>query len=175
MELPEFKSFRKIHRWNRDVIVTEKLDGTNGLVWISDDGREIAAGSRNRWLTLDDDNYGFASWVETNRLDLLKLGPGSHHGEWWGSGIQRKYGLTEKRFSLFNVSLTEIPTCCELVPTLWTGTMEQLEVPAIMNRLKILGSVAVPGFMNPEGIVIYHVASNAIFKKTFEKEEGKTL
>ena len=50
--------------------------------------------------------FGFARWVETNRERLITLlGPGLHFGEWWGSGIQRGYGLTkgDKRFSLFNV------------------------------------------------------------------------
>ncbi len=61
-------------------------------------------GSRTRWITAQDDNHGFARWVEGNKQELLKLGAGRHFGEWWGSGIQRGYGLQkgEKRFSLFN-------------------------------------------------------------------------
>ena len=39
------------------VYVFPKIDGTNGSVWI-DDGI-IKAGSRNRELTLDNDNAGF--------------------------------------------------------------------------------------------------------------------
>jgi hypothetical protein len=84
------------------MIVTEKLDGTNAQVHITDDGR-IFAGSRNRWITPDADNFGFARWVAEHEEELRALGPGSHYGEWWGSGIQRRYGLDEKRFSLFNV------------------------------------------------------------------------
>jgi len=33
------------------------------------------------------------------------------------------------------------------------------------------GSVASPGFMRPEGVVVYHVAANMYFKKTIEKDE----
>lgn len=100
---PEFGSFAKIPRLSRTAIATEKIDGTNAQIWISDDGSEIAAGSRNRWITPEDDNYGFARWVQEHRDQLITLGPGRHYGEWWGSGIQRRYGLAEKRFSLFNV------------------------------------------------------------------------
>jgi len=39
-----------------------KLDGTNGSVWMSDDG-DIMAGSRNRTLSLDFDNAGFLAWI----------------------------------------------------------------------------------------------------------------
>jgi hypothetical protein len=60
---------------------------------------------------------------EEHRDDLLTLGPGRHFGEWWGAGIQRRYGLTEKRFSLFNVTRwgEARPACCHVVPTLYRG------------------------------------------------------
>ena len=64
----------------------------------------IYAGSRTRWITPQDDNYGFAGWVERNSGELTKLGEGHHFGEWWGLGIQRKYNKKEKTWSLFNVS-----------------------------------------------------------------------
>jgi hypothetical protein len=161
-----FIEFPKIARLSREIIVTEKLDGTNAQIYIPDRPicfcghadvdhemnvaylnrpckiciggftctgynqveQQIFAGSRTKWITPEDDNKGFARWVEVNREKLLKLGPGSHFGEWWGSGIARGYGLTkgEKRFSLFNVSRwgpggmdeTLKPECCSVVPTL---------------------------------------------------------
>ena len=33
------------------------------------------------------------------------------------------------------------------------------------------GSLAAPGFMKPEGVVIYHTAANIMFKKTFKNDE----
>lgn len=174
--LPEFISFPKIGRLNREVIVTEKLDGTNAQVYVSDDGKELHAGSRNRWITPRADNYGFATWVEANREELLKLGPGLHYGEWWGSGIQRTYGLTEKRFSLFNVSRwadpETRPKCCGVVPLLWKGMFEDLPLGKILNELREKGSVASPGFTKPEGIVIFHTATGTLFKKTLEGDES---
>jgi hypothetical protein len=44
----------------------------------------------------------------------------------------------------------------------------------VQQSLKILeneGSQAAPGFMKPEGIVLFHVAGNFGMKKTFEKDE----
>ena len=116
----------------------------------------------------------------------MNLGIGTHHGEWWGSGIQRGYNLPkgEKRFSLFNVGrwvkdknvqLLEkqeyCPECCYIVPVLWTGIFDTEVIDNELNTLKINGSVASPGFMNPEGIVIYHRAGNLMFKKTIKKDE----
>jgi hypothetical protein len=46
-----------------------------------------------------------------------------------------------------------------------------MDVDAILERLRVGGSVAAPGFMQPEGIVIYHAASRTLFKKTIEKDE----
>jgi hypothetical protein len=170
--LPEFKGFSKIPRYNREVIVTEKIDGTNGQIYITEDN-EIYAGSRNRWLTVNNsDNYGFAKWVQEHKEDLLTLGHGRHFGEWWGSGIQRKYNLKEKRFSLFNTFnyATERPDCCGVVPIIWRGLMEDLNIERIMSELLEGGSFAAPGFMQPEGIVIFHTASGNLYKKTFNDD-----
>ena len=172
----EFTPFPKIARFSRDVIVTEKIDGTNASVHITDDGRMLV-GSRTRWITPQADNFGFAAWCEANRDELMKLGPGTHFGEWWGSGIQRGYGLAkgEKRFSLFNVSRwgdgIVRPSCCSVVPVLWSGKFDEFNPSTVLERLMALGSVAAPGFMKPEGIVIHHVAACMSFKKTLEKDD----
>ena len=172
---PEFIEFKKIPRLSRECVVTEKIDGTNGVVVITDDGN-LLAGSKSRWITPAEDNYGFAKWVEGNKTELMKLGPGRHYGEWWGRGIQRNYGLSEKRWSLFNVSKwsddAARPACCHVVPVL---ARDLFDAPALalktLKKLKEEGSIAAPGFMKPEGIIIFHVASNLLFKKTIEKDE----
>src|SRR5690349_11912868 len=98
----EFEAFNKIARLSRNCTITEKIDGTNACIAISDDGKDFFIGSRSRWITPEDDNFGFARWATEHREELLLLGPGRHWGEWWGAGIQRRYGVPEKRFSLFN-------------------------------------------------------------------------
>jgi hypothetical protein len=191
------------------MIVTEKLDGTNASVmvvpklekeldgWPSDmamagdvEGGVVQnylyAGSRKRFINPDNDNFGFARWVCDNAEELIKLGPGTHFGEWWGKGIQRGYDLDEKRFSLFNVmrwadshshegdlapKQSVAPACCHVVPVIYHGPFDLERVEFELDYLKKRGSWAVDGFMNPEGIMIYHTAANQIFKKTFDGDE----
>lgn len=171
----EFRPFGKIPRLSREVIVTEKIDGTNGSIVISPDGKTIQAGSRNRFITTDNDNFGFAKWVEKNKEELLTLGPGHHYGEWWGQGIQRGYELQERRFSLFNTirwTVDKLPPCCNVVPVLYKGIFNTTDIDSVLWNLENNGSKAKPGFMKPEGIVIYHVAANVLFKKTLDKDDS---
>lgn len=195
----EFKPFPKIARLSRDVVVTEKIDGTNAQVYIVHkdeissltqiegavniiDGYIIYAGSRTRWIKpgKETDNYGFAAWVRDNANELVKLGPGSHFGEWFGSGIQRGYGLKEKRFALFNTARWSDagvrPKCCDVVPVLYSGIFDTREVETALESLRVKGSYMAPGFMRPEGVIIYHTASGTLYKKTLEKDqEPKSL
>jgi len=174
---PEFAPFAKMARLNRECIITEKIDGTNAQIFIDETGQHIFAGSRSRWLTPDDDNFGFAYWVETNCAELLKLGPGRHFGEWWGAGIQRKYGQTAQHFSLFNVGRwTKTgalpPTCCRVVPVMYAGPFITSAVERCVVDLRTHGSLAAEGFMQPEGIVVYHKAAGTLFKVTVERDEA---
>lgn len=140
----------------------------------------VRAGSRNRWLTPGSDNFGFANWVQRYGVSLARLGPGLHYGEWWGSGIQRTYGLTggDKRFSLFNVGRwVDTPNGVydrtdptpgkdpiavpglRVVPTLYYGAMRdpsgRCMIEESMRRLKFGGSEAERGFTDPEGVMVY--------------------
>lgn len=172
--MTEFYAFPKIARFSREMVITEKLDGTNAQVSVSDNGLTLMAGSRNRWLTPEEDNFGFASWCRANEEELLKLGPGRHYGEWWGRGIQRGYGLAQRHFSLFNVGRWNAenppPACCLTVPILYRGPLNTLEVDVQLRLLAHTGSVAAPGFKSPEGIIIFHTAAGVAFKKTFDDE-----
>jgi len=176
MRIPDidFQAFRKIPRLSKDVIVTEKIDGTNGLVYVADDG-EVHAGSRTRWIDPNNDNMGFAKWVAANVDELRQLGPGFHYGEWWGHGIQRNYALPEKRFSLFNVSRwaddAVRPACCHVVPVLYQGEFTQSAWANPLRQLRQDGSAAAPGFMQPEGVCIFHTASMTYFKKMLENDD----
>ena len=164
----KFESFQKIPRLSREIIVTEKIDGTNACIVIGDNG-EFACQSRSRFITPDDDNYGFARWAYANIEELSRLGPGYHYGEWWGQGIQRGYGLTEKRFSLFNTRRwgehnPNTPQCCHVVPMLRASDSSE-----VVRFLQQNGSVAAPGWERPEGAVMYEPDTDTCFKIIMDK------
>ena len=189
-----FVEFPKIARLSRACLISEKIDGTNATICIVEDG-QFLTGSRTRWITPEDDNHGFSRWAHANRDELMKLGVGTHRGEWWGSGINRAYGLKngEKRFSLFNVSrwclhghtpariVMEdpriekfqdiLPACCGLVPVLYSGIFTTEACDNALEWLKANGSSASPGYSNPEGIVVFHSGNHVCFKKTIAKDE----
>lgn len=168
----EFWPWPKVARLNRDIIITEKIDGTNAAIGITAEG-EVYAQSRTRIITPEKDNFGFAGWVQKNEDVLLQaLGPGLHFGEWWGLGIQRGYGLIERRFSLFNTSRwKEGPGPCYVVPVLYEGPFSELAIRHAQDALRTGGSRAEPGYMKPEGIVIFHTGYNGMFKVTLEHDE----
>lgn len=172
----DFEEYPKIARLNRDVIISEKIDGTNAQILIGQDG-SMRCGSRNRWIDVGDDNAGFAYWVWQHTEELRELGPGRHFGEWWGQGIQRKYGQDRKRWSLFNVGrwAESRPPCCDLVPVLYRGNFDTGAVRNCLELLRTQGSSAAPGFMDPEGVVVWHTQGNIGFKVTLKNDDkGKS-
>ncbi|MFF1701292.1 RNA ligase family protein [Streptomyces sp. NPDC058252] len=216
IEEPAYPKFRPIPRLHRRVVITEKVNGTNGLIEITDvtdfstlelpaqsgfivhkDARKyrVSAGSRNRWISPQNDNFGFAKWVWEHAYELLALGEGKHYGEWFGKGIQSGYGLDEKRFALFNVNrwyeprfhwvvpehlepfpkaqpIPEVATLT-VVPVLSVTEGKYLneEVEEVLHILESSGSFIAPGFRDPEGIVVWHDAAGVYFKATLKNDE----
>lgn len=199
-----FEKFSSIPRLFRDMIVTEKIDGTNAAVVIerydassppeSDEyvlARPesvvyhmgayyiVGAQSRNRLLTPENDNQGFARWVSEHAATLVHdLGEGRHFGEWYGSGIQRRYGLDHKRFALFNASRWPrdvvadfVTPNVDVVPVLYSGPYSDEMIRECVRNLQECGSELVPGFRKPEGVVVYHVAARQTFKVLCESDE----
>lgn len=157
----------------------------------------VYAGSRNRWITPGNDNAGFAAWVKVHAEELVAgLGAGRHFGEWWGSGIQRNYGHKngDRFFSLFNArrwvehnkptylipsldasaepkSTQNAPACCRVVPVLYDGLFSTTAVNHALRSLADVGSVAQPGFLNPEGVIVFHEASLTGYKVLLENDD----
>jgi hypothetical protein len=230
-----FQAWPKLPRLHKDIIVTEKIDGTNAAVSIvpipegvqidpaaPETGRQLvgedlsgvpggynakfftrngdffllAAQSRKRLITPESDNFGFARWAFDHAQDLLvALGAGRHYGEWWGSGIQRGYGLPkgEKRFSLFNRTRyphlwdpdqtreelfdadgNELLPELDVVPVLYEGPFSEQAIEDAMQSLDDTGSFAAPGFKPAEGVVIFHEAAQQLFKWPFDPEPKGT-
>jgi hypothetical protein len=179
----EFVAWPKIPRFNRETIITEKIDGTNACIVITSD--DIYAQSRKQIITTERDNHGFATWVAANAEELREqLGEGRHFGEWWGAGIGKRYSAQmrdqPKRFSLFNAirwngSASDGFRCyeaplCHVVPVL--GIADRLDTSAVdhaIERLRKDGSYACPGATS-EGVIVYHPKGNVGFKITLEKD-----
>lgn len=195
-----YPKFGSIPRWYKTFTISEKVDGTNGLIAVLPDGDEynairstgivpiafneegslaIFAGSRSRWLSADDkakDNAGFAKWIQEHASEVAQLGEGFHYGEWYGSGINRGYDLPKgtKRFALFNTHRWTVsrPEIFDVVPILWEGSGDDLQegIDSAIQNLVTNGSVISPGFRNPEGIVIYSQEARSYWKKTIAND-----
>lgn len=192
----EFEPWPKIARLNRDITITEKIDGTNAAIIFepfpdaggrfdictveTETGRfNVGAQSRKRLILPGDDNFGFARWVADNAEPLFSvLGPGRHFGEWWGSGVQRGYGLPqgERRFSLFNTAryagVNDLVDGLSTVPVLYQGPFSEDAIQHELKMLAQLGSIAALGFTDPEGIIVFHSAANMMFKVTIKGDEA---
>lgn len=192
----DFVHWSKIPRLHRDWEITEKIDGTNGILHWSpyrdgrfDDNKVLAtnevegeklylfAGSRHRWLTPGEDNYGFAAWAKANADDLIVLGQGRHFGEWYGHGIQRGYGMTGRRFALFDTEWAaldpDLPPDVDVVPVLMTADGGQLNytIRGCIEDLRLCGSQLVPGFKDAEGVVARHKQHGSRFKVLLVNDE----
>lgn len=214
----EFTPWPKTARLFRDVVVTEKIDGTNSAIHITKgtavefptvtleahplrageffiDGHiwHVTVQSRKRIITpgKTTDNFGFAGWVYDNAADLVRiLGEGLHFGEWWGRGIQRGYGLEEKRFSLFNTDRwrradeetgtsmeqraeqSDLVGQIDAVPVIYAGTFSEADITRALTDLREFGSYAAPGFMNPEGICVFHSQTRNVYKVTLDNNDA---
>jgi hypothetical protein len=173
----EFIKFPKIPRMESvSLLITEKIDGTNAQVTVPEDPDEsLLVGSRNRWITpgKTTDNFGFAQWVSEHEVAIRTLGPGTHYGEWWGPGIGRGYGVVDRRWSLFNVHRDNVPCCVGQVPVLYHRQWDMFnqdtaqELVEVLHHLQATGSVASPGFMRPEGVVV--TMAGSLYKVIFDK------
>jgi hypothetical protein len=218
LKASDYPKFRPIPRLHRKIVITEKVNGSNGLVEVTEidldtldgplDGIGavihtvegptylVRAGSRNRWLSPDNDNFGFAKWVWESARELSNLGVGKHYGEWFGKGIQSGYGLDEKRFALFNVNRWYNPRDPEVTPayleqfpkaqpipelatltvvpviSIIDGKYTNIAVDEALHTLESEGSFIAPGFKDPEGIVVWHDAAGAYFKATIKNDEA---
>ncbi len=118
-KFPSIESFAHVNRRKQkdifskpvDYIAKVKLHGTNAAVRVSADGG-VFAQSRNRNLTPDDDNFGFATWLEgvkgifANAWDLEEGREIIFYGEWAGNGVQDTdaVNLTDcRKFYIFAV------------------------------------------------------------------------
>lgn len=164
-------------------------------VFLDDEERAFVVGaqSRKRLITPGSDNYGFARYVWENAGTLVELlGSGRHYGEWWGQGIQRRYGMSRKVFSLFNThrwgpairdaSGEPHPfgdkgraIGLDVVPVLYVGSFRSDAVAETLDQLCADGSYAARRygvkFDDPEGVIVYHQELRANLKAFCENDD----
>ena len=132
-EYPKYPSIERFE--NIYSVISEKVDGTNGLMEIhevfpkpdSDVTHVVTFGSRNKWIDVHSDNAGFANFFTphidkivrvpeilkanaVNELDNRNKAcnmPIRIYGEWFGQSIQRTYGLKQKLFMPFHTLLAK--------------------------------------------------------------------
>lgn len=112
----EFKKYQHVERFGTDEVdgiefgkcyVYYKIDGTNGSVWM--DGKAIKTGSRNRELTLDNDNAGFFAHIIQNEKIKKYLTKHPNHrlyGEWLVPHSLKTYRQDAwRRFYVFDITI----------------------------------------------------------------------
>lgn len=162
--MSDFNPYPKIPRLeNLKMWVTEKIDGTNAQVTVVE-GTITQMGSRNRPITAEDDNHGFAAWVEANRAALEAVLPdGTHYGEWAGPGIQGNPLKLERRcWFLFRALPDTHPDCLDaaeavglrVAPILYVGTLNTDVALLVAERLHKTGSAVSGATGRPEGVVV---------------------
>ena len=201
-----FEKWPSIPRWANDTVtITEKIDGTNAALiilpynidhetliqdgyakcWGPADAQigdlvTFAVQSRKRFIKpgKDTDNAGFAAYAFEHAPQFIALlGYGKHYGEWWGRGIQRGYGLDEKRLSLFSpwryehLALKDEVPGLDMVPVLYSGGWDGANVKKELTKLEEKGSVAAPGFKKPEGLIVQSAFTGAKYK-AFTWDDG---
>lgn len=172
----ELKPYGKTNRLKgMEVTITEKLDGTNGCIFI--EGDKIGAQSRNRMLQVgkvdgkDNDNFGFASWVHNNREELFKLGDGYHYGEWCGPGIQKNpMGMEQKEFFLFNTfrPVETLPQVVRQVPIVYQGSFQGED-----HVLELVEKLTEEREYKPEGVIVYFHDFRTVVKFTADGNQPK--
>lgn len=130
---PEIEAFHNVRKFTHHYpelveggVVTYrpkvKLHGTNAAIQIHKDGTVVAQ-SRTNVITPQNDNMGFASWVEANKECWAAKAPTDGvivFGEWCGKGIQPGVAVSEipKTFAIFAAQSMEYPEYVTYKPEL---------------------------------------------------------
>lgn len=119
MDFNDYK-YQHIERWDTDEVqylkgldtlyVQPKLDGTNALIAYNKDEDKLIIGSRNRFITVDNDNQGFARFVTDNAekyLNFFRKNPNVIlYGEFLINHVYKVKPQYFKNFYIFDVMNT---------------------------------------------------------------------
>ncbi|MGL5331146.1 MAG: RNA ligase family protein, partial [Peptostreptococcaceae bacterium] len=155
----EFKKYQHIERFGRGEVrnielgtcyVFPKIDGTNAQVYLRDG--ELKAGSRNRELSLEQDNAGFyAAMLENDKINAyLKKHP-THRvfGEWLVPHSLKTYRDDAwRRFYIFDVCLDKEDGTLEYIPyDIYKVWLEEFDLDYV-SPLKIVNNGSYEHFVH---------------------------
>jgi len=113
----QFEKYQHIERFGTTEVegidigtcyIFPKIDGTNSQLWWNDG---LKAGSRNRELTLDNDNAGFYNWAITDEkiLKFFEANPNVRlYGEWLVPHSLKTYADNAwRKFYVFDVTVED--------------------------------------------------------------------
>ena len=141
-EMTGFIKYQHIERLGTDEVdnildgtvhIFPKIDGTNGSIWLDDDG--LQAGSRNRHLTLDADNSGFLAWLCSEDQNATACSQAVQHnpemrlyGEWLVPHTLKAYRENAwRQFYVFDVGKLEPCAACVAGQYTDTETLEKVD------------------------------------------------
>lgn len=146
----EFLKYQHLERYGNDEVegiefgdcfIFPKLDGTNASVWLNREG-EIKAGSRNRELTLENDNAGFYAYVLSN--EKIKKYMRKHpthrlYGEWLVPHTLKTYREDAwRRFYIFDVVIDKEDGAIEYIPyDIYKPLLDEFELDYIPPIAKV--------------------------------------
>lgn len=163
-----FRKYQHVERFGttevRDIEIGEcyvfpKIDGTNASAWLNDEG-EICGGSRNRALSLDNDNAGYYNWLvqQENIIRYLKKNP-THRlfGEWLVPHSLKTYRQDAwRRFYVFDVAVDNDGDGNEYIPySIYQPLLEEFGIDYI-PPIKIIKNGSYDDF-------IFQMTNNNIF------------
>lgn len=124
----KFRKYQHLERYGKDEVegiefgdcfIFAKLDGTNASIWLDEEGN-VKAGSRNRELTLENDNAGFYAHVLSNKKIknyLIKYPTHRLYGEFLVPHTLKTYREDAwRKFYVFDVCIDRDEENVEYIP-----------------------------------------------------------
>lgn len=171
----EFKKYQHIERFGADevlnieigsIFIFPKIDGTNGSVWL--DGGAVQAGSRNRLLSIDNDNAGFCkAMLDDLRIEeyLLKHPEHRLYGEWLVPHSLKTYRQDAwRKFYIFDVCIDREDTVEYIPYDIYKPMLDEFNLDYIPPIAEM-----------KQGLHTYESFLKALEKNVFLIEDGKGI
>jgi hypothetical protein len=145
-----FRPYQHLERFGNDEVeeiefgscfIFPKVDGTNSSIWLDDEGN-IKAGSRNRTLSLENDNAGFYAYILTNdkiKEYLMKHPTHRIYGEFLVPHSLKTYRDDAwRKFYIFDITIDKDEENVEYIPyDIYKPMLDEFELEYIPPIAKV--------------------------------------